>query len=47
MSQDADKIQPWEDARAIIDSMDVLSLAPCSCRKRVSGGGMTLSLIHI
>jgi len=41
MSQDADKIQPWEDARAIIDSMDVLSLAPCSCRKRVSGGGMT------
>ena len=41
MGPDADKIQPWEDARAIIDSMDVLSLAPCSCRKRVSGGGMT------
>jgi len=41
MSPDADKIQPWEDARAIIDAMDVIALAPCSCRKRVSGGGMT------
>jgi NAD-dependent dihydropyrimidine dehydrogenase PreA subunit len=40
-SEDADKMQPWEDARAIIDSMDVIALAPCSCRKRVSGGGMT------
>ncbi|MFC1951381.1 ATP-binding protein [Chloroflexota bacterium] len=41
MGPDADKIQPWEDGRAIIDAMDVIALAPCSCRKRVSGGGMT------
>ena len=41
MSPDADQMQPWEDARAIIDAMDMIALAPCSCRKRVSGGGMT------
>ena len=38
---DADQIQPWEDARAIIDAQEVIALAPCSCRRRVSGGGMT------
>jgi len=41
LSPDADQIQPWEDARAIIDAVELISLAPCSCRKRVSGGGMT------
>ncbi len=41
LSPDADQIQPWEDARAIIDTVETLALAPCSCRKRVSGGGMT------
>ncbi|MCX6013552.1 MAG: hypothetical protein NTV30_09155, partial [Chloroflexi bacterium] len=29
------------DARAIIDAQEVIALAPCSCRRRVSGGGMT------
>jgi len=38
---DADQIQPWEDARVIIDAQEVIALAPCSCRRRVSGGGMT------
>ncbi|MCX6013888.1 MAG: hypothetical protein NTV30_10930, partial [Chloroflexi bacterium] len=40
-SPDANQIQPWEDARAIIDAQEVIALAPCSCRRRVSGGGMT------
>ena len=40
-SPDADQIQPWEDARVIIDAQEVIALAPCSCRRRVSGGGMT------
>ena len=41
MSPDADQIRPWEDAREIINTIDTIALAPCSCRKRVSGGGMT------
>lgn len=40
-SPDADQIQPWEDGRAIIDAQELIALAPCACRRRVSGGGMT------
>ena len=45
-SPDADQIQPWEDARAIINAQEVIALAPCSCRRRVSGGGMTCKRTH-
>ncbi|MCX6013108.1 MAG: hypothetical protein NTV30_06815, partial [Chloroflexi bacterium] len=38
---DADKIQPWEDGRVVINSHFRWALAYCSCRRRVSGGGMT------
>ncbi len=40
-SPDADQLQPWEDGREVINCHYRWSLAPCSCRRRVSGGGMT------
>lgn len=40
-SPDADQLQPWEDGRELINCHYRWSLAPCSCRRRVSGGGMT------
>lgn len=40
-SPDADQLQPWEDGREVINCHWRWSLAYCSCRRRVSGGGMT------
>jgi NAD-dependent dihydropyrimidine dehydrogenase PreA subunit len=40
-SPDVDQLQPWEDGREIINCHWRWSVAFCSCRRRVSGGGFT------
>jgi NAD-dependent dihydropyrimidine dehydrogenase PreA subunit len=40
-SPDVDQLQPWEDGREIINGHYRWAISPCSCRRRVSGGGMT------
>jgi len=39
-SPDVDQLQPWEDGREIINGHYRWAISPCSCRRRVSGGGM-------
>ena len=40
-SPDVDQLQPWEDGREVINCHYRWAMSHCSCRRRVSGGGMT------
>ena len=40
-SPDVDQLQSWEDGREVINCHYRWAMSHCSCRRRVSGGGMT------
>ena len=40
-SPDVDQLQSWEDGREVVNCHYRWAMSHCSCRRRVSGGGMT------